>query len=62
MYQGHIPCAHCGSLETEAGFDEVTCLRCGHQTRLQIQDGPRNEPLLGRPVSLRVQYHAKNLG
>lgn len=33
---GHVQCANpeCRSLETQAGFHEVTCLRCGRLTRL----------------------------
>ena len=34
VYHGQVLCAHCGSAETQAGFDEVTCRRCGHQTSL----------------------------
>lgn len=48
-YNGHPRCAHCGSLETEVGFDEATCLRCGHQTSL----------VDGHAVPLEVQYLAK---
>lgn len=51
-YHGHPLCAHCGSAETQAGFDEVTCLRCGHQTSL----------VDGSAVPLEVQYHPKNKG
>ena len=49
VYHGHVVCAHCGSFDTQAGFDEVTCLRCGHQTK----DGVA--------VPLDVQYSPKGL-
>lgn len=61
MYHAHVPCQHCGSLETQAGFDEYTCLQCGHQTRLLEDDGVPQEPLLGVAVPLEVQYAPKGM-
>ena len=29
---GTIQCAWCGSLDTQQGFDQATCLDCGQQT------------------------------
>ena len=33
-YHGVPLCAYCGSAETQGGFDEITCRRCGRQTSL----------------------------
>lgn len=34
LYHGVPLCAYCGSAETQVGFDEITCRRCGRQTSL----------------------------
>jgi len=62
MYHAHVPCAKCGSLRTQHGFDEVTCLVCGALTRLQANDGVGpTEPHSGSVVPPEVQYTAKNM-
>lgn len=52
LYHGHPACGECGSLDTESGFDEVTCLRCGRLTSI----------IDGTVVPLEVQYAPKNQG
>lgn len=38
---GSVKCAWCSSLNTQGGFDQVTCLDCGLQTHA---DGSKTVP------------------
>jgi tRNA(Ile2) C34 agmatinyltransferase TiaS len=51
VYHGQPLCAHCGSAETQVGFDEITCRRCGRQTSLKT----------GEAISVDKQYAPYNL-
>lgn len=52
LYHAHGQCANpeCRSLETQMGFDEMTCLRCGRLTSL----------IDGHLVSLEEQFSPCN--
>lgn len=48
-------CAHCGSMELQAGFDTLHCLMCGHLTDFNGRQLPKEAVFDGghNPSALR---------